>query len=175
MQPMESATLADARRNDLYRASCRDQGSGSTSGTPTPKNASTTRIDQVADSQDVPHELMTFVKACSVTEAAVLLGVARPTIYRLRNGYWPRDDRRLRQAWSRFKGREQRATAWFLRRVRGGAVQHAGQRFLARDLAGRDGELVALARASDGGLIGVALDAPSSRFALRPDTPAEAA
>lgn len=115
----------------------------------------------------LPLDLQAFVRACPVRESARLLGLSVGTIHRLLSGYWPRDPRRILAAWARFKGRDaRRATSWFLRRVRHGGVLHAGQRFGARELAGRDGELIAMARTADGGLVAVALDAPAGRFIL---------
>ena len=146
--------------NDLDGPRAHDQAHGGTTVASTPTNAP-------QSPNSAPPDLLQFLQACPVREAVRLLGLAVGTVYRLRGGYWPDDPRRILEAWLRFKGRDgRRSTSWFLRRVRVGHVVHAGQRFGSRELAGRDGELIAMARTPDGGLIAVALDAPTARFVL---------
>jgi hypothetical protein len=146
--------------NEMERPGVVDMESGNTCTTPRPGNALETVLSAPAD-------LLAFVRGRPVREAARQLGLALGTIDRLRTGYWPTDARRILAAWSRYKCRDAlRDTSWFLRRVRSGMVVHAGHRFGARDLAGRDGELIAVARTPGGELIAVALDAPAARFIL---------
>jgi hypothetical protein len=156
----ESGRLGNAAMNDLDGHCSAHLRAVDTTAASSPENAAEAVLS-------APVDLLAFVRACPVRESARVLGLSVGTIHRLLGGYWPRDPRRILMAWSRFKGRESlRATSWFLRRVRGGMVVHAGQCFGARDLAGRDGELIAVARTPDGALIAVALDAPAARFVL---------
>lgn len=152
--------LGNSPMNDLDGPSSACDGHGDTSAASHPSSA-------LEAAFSAPSDLLAFVRACPVRESARLLGLAVGTIHRLLSGYWPHDPRRIQEAWSRYKGREAvRSTSWFLRRVRAGQVVHAGQRFGGRELAGRDGELIAVARTPDGGLLAVALDAPPARFVL---------
>lgn len=161
MALQSSGRLINSPMNDLDGPCGAHQEPGNTTPASPPENAVQARFS-------LPLDLQAFVRACPVRESARLLGLSVGTIHRLLSGYWPRDPRRILAAWARFKGRDgqQRATSWFLRRVRSGVVVHARQRFGARDLAGRDGELIAVARMPDGGLVAVALDAPAARFML---------
>ena len=74
------------------------------------------------------------------------------------------------QAWSRYKGRRGIvASSWFIRRVRpGGTVRHAGQDYTAPGLAARTGQMLAVARSSDEGLIAQTLELPAERIPLVP-------
>lgn len=115
-----------------------------------------------------PSELLDFLGAQSVRDAAQALGLARGTVHRLSQGYWPSDPRKIVQAWSAYKGRTAVvASSWFLRRVRpGGMVRHAGLDYTAPRLAARTGQLLAVARANDGGLLAQTLELPSERLPL---------
>lgn len=117
-----------------------------------------------------PLELMDFLRAQSVRDAAQTLGLARGTVHRLVNGYWPSDSRKIMQAWSAYQGRTGVAgTSWFIRRVRaGGVVRHAGQDFTAHELAARTGRLLAVTRLKDGRLLAQTLELPSARMPLVP-------
>lgn len=153
--------LSNSPGNEMERPCGADRTLGDTCLAAHPAKAVAARFS-------LPQDLQAFLRACPIRESARLLGLSIGTIHRLLGGYWPRDPHRVLTAWGRFKERDgqQRATSWFLRRVRGGVVVHARQRFGARDLAGRDGELIAVARMPDGGLVAVALDAPAARFVL---------
>lgn len=115
-----------------------------------------------------PADLLDFVHAQSVRESANALRLSLGTIHRLVQGYWPADPRKILQAWSAYKGRAGRiASSWFLRRVRsGGIVCHAGKQWSGQRLATRVGELLAVARAEDGGLLAQTLELPPERLPL---------
>lgn len=117
-----------------------------------------------------PSELLDFLRSQSVREAAETLGLARGTVHRLLNGYWPADNRKIVQAWSAYRGRTAVVgSSWFLRRVRtGGVVCHAGQEHTAPKLAARTGQLLAVARSRDGGLVAQTLDLHPERMPLVP-------
>jgi hypothetical protein len=115
-----------------------------------------------------PPELLEFACAGSVRDAAHALGLSVGTVHQLRAGYWPEDPRRILRKWSEYKGRTGRiASSWFLRRVRaGGVVAHAGCDWGGVGLAQRVGELVAVARSPDGGLLAQTLELPAQRIPL---------
>ena len=117
-----------------------------------------------------PQDLLDFVRAQSVRDAAQDLGLSRGTVHELRKGYWPADPRKIMQAWNRYKGRRSIvASSWFIRRVRpGGAIRHAGHDYTAPRLAARTGQMLAVARASDGTLIAQTLELPAERLPLVP-------
>ena len=119
-----------------------------------------------------PPELLDFLCAQSVRETALALGLARGTVHRLVKGYWPNDPRKIVLAWSAYKGRAAVvASSWFLRRVRlGGVVRHAGGDFSAPRLAARTGQMLAVARDRDGGLVAQTLELPAERMPLIPTT-----
>lgn len=116
----------------------------------------------------VPADLRAFVLAQRPAEAARLLGVARGTVYRLRDGYWPADSRALVTAWAEYRGRAAALSSrWFLRRVLpGGQVRHGGAAYAAHHLLPRVGQLVAVARETGGGLLAQSLELPVGRFPL---------
>lgn len=114
-----------------------------------------------------PAELVDFVRAHPNREVAADLGLALGTVYRLKGGYWPSDSRKIMQAWGRYKGRSvERATSWFIRRVSASGVRHGGKLYQAPQLAGRSGELLAVARVADGGMLAQSLELPAERFVL---------
>ena len=117
-----------------------------------------------------PPDLLAFAQQTPVAQAAQDLGLARKTVYRLRQGYWPSDSRKILSAWAQFRGRTaQQASSWFLRRVHvGGVVRHAGREFTAHGLAARTGELLAVARTAGGGLLVQTLELPTERLPLAP-------
>ena len=114
-----------------------------------------------------PPDLVGFLESVSVGEACQALGLSRRTAHRVRHGYWPTDPRKIMSAWVAYKGRSvQRATSWFVRRVTADGLRHGGKLYQASQLAGRAGELLAVARAADGGLLAQALELPAERFTL---------
>lgn len=115
-----------------------------------------------------PDDLVTFVRALPVSEAVKVLRLGVGTVHRLRHGYWPRDPRKIIAAWEHYQAkRGVAASSWFLRRVRpGGFIRHAGRRYTAHLLATRTGEMLAVSRAADGGLIAQTLEIPAQRLAL---------
>ena len=117
-----------------------------------------------------PPDLLHFLRESPLGAATRALGMAHGTVHRLRHGYWPSDPRKIMQAWSRYKGRRSIvASSWFIRRVRpGGTVRHAGQDYTAPRLAARTGQMLAVARSSDGGLIAQTLELPAERIPLVP-------
>lgn len=154
--------LVDAPMNDLDRAPRAAMGVASTSARPAPENRS-------YGPQSAPPDLLEFVRAQPVREAANALRLSPGTVYRLIQGYWPSDPRKVVQAWSAHKARAGRiASSWFLRRIRsGGWVSHAGKCWTAPGLATRTGELLAVARAEDGALLAQTLDLPAERLKLQ--------
>jgi hypothetical protein len=114
--------------------------------------------------------LLAFVRSLPVSDAVRALGLAAGTISRLRHGYWPSDSRKIIKAWERYRAqRGVVASSWFMRRVRpGGVVCHAGRHYTALQLAARTGELLAVARAADGGLLAQTLNLPAERLLLAP-------
>lgn len=118
----------------------------------------------------MPPDLLNFVRAHSVRDAMAALGLAVGTVHRLRQGYWPSDPRKIVEAWSQYKAkRGMEVSSWFLRRVRAaGLVRHAGVDYTAPLLAARTGQLLAVARADDGGLLAQTLDMPAERLLLVP-------
>lgn len=115
-----------------------------------------------------PAEFVQFVHAGSVREAAGLLRLSPGLVYRLRQGYWPVDPRRILRAWADYKGRAGRIeSSWFLRRVRSdGCLLHAGRAWSGPGLAQRAGCLVAVARVGGGALLAQTLELPAQRIAL---------
>lgn len=120
--------------------------------------------------ESAPPELMDFLHAQSIRDAAETLGLARGTVHRLAKGYWPSDPRKIIQAWSAYQGRAAVVgSSWFLRRIRaGGVARHAGQDYTAPRLAARTGQLLAVARSSEGGLVAQTLELPAERMPLVP-------
>ena len=118
--------------------------------------------------QLVPSELVEFIRSGSVRDVVRALHLGIGTVHRLRTGYWPTDPRRLLNAWSAYKGRTgTTATRWVLRCVYPGGVVRQGRHvYTAQQLGMRVGELVAVARSVDGGLIVQPLELPLQRFAL---------
>ena len=117
-----------------------------------------------------PADLLNFVRAYAVRDAVAALGLAVGTVHRLRQGYWPADPRKIMEAWSQYKAkRGMEVSSWFLRRVRvGGLVRHAGADYSAPLLAARTGQMLAVARAADGGLLAQTLEMPAERLQLLP-------
>lgn len=158
--------LADTPMNDLEGAACGALGAMGTCASPGAAN-------RTYGPDSVPDDLLEFVRAQPVRDAANALRLSMGTIYRLAKGYWPADSRKIVQAWSEHKGRVGRiASSWFLRRIRaGGLVSHAGQQWTAPGLATRTGELLAMARAEDGTLLAQTLELPAQRLQLQqPET-----
>ncbi|MEG0920306.1 MAG: hypothetical protein RSD57_16175 [Comamonas sp.] len=117
--------------------------------------------------KSAPPQLLHFVREGSVSDAARELGLTRATVYRLRDGYWPGNPANILQAWARFKAGRGALDSWFLRRVRaGGVVRHAGQDFSAPGLPARTGQILAVARDTDGNLLAQTLELPAERIAL---------
>ncbi|CAB5646457.1 Uncharacterised protein [Comamonas aquatica] len=150
----------NASMNDLDGGACAAVAVGSTSASVTVKNAP-------AGLQSAPADLLAFIHGQSVSDACRALGVAKGTIHRLRHGYWPEDARYIEQAWSAYQARTGRiASNWFLRRVRDGLINHAGQSWTAPGLAIRSGQLLAVARGSNGSLLAQTLELPAERLHL---------
>ncbi len=150
----------NASMNDLDRGSSAATGLVSTSASVCPKNSS-------AGLQSAPTELLDFLRGQSNAQACRALGIAHGTVHRLRNGYWPEDDRRILQAWNDYKARTGRISSnWFLRRVRDGLISHAGQQWSAPGLSLRSGQLLAVARGTDGNLLAQTLELPAERLHL---------
>lgn len=152
---------ANASMNDLEGGTGAALGSVSTSASP---DASARSYGP----NSMPVDLLEFVRAQSVRDAANALRLSVGTVYRLVEGYWPRDPRKIIQAWNAHKARAGRITSsWFLRRVRaGGVVSHAKQQWTAPGLATRTGELLAVARADAGALLAQTLELPAERMQL---------
>ena len=157
-QSNNSKTMA---MNDLDRPASRANGAVSTCASPSGS-------DRSYGPDSMPADLLEFVRAQSVRDAANALRLSLGTVHRLVKGYWPADPRKILQAWTAHKGRAGRiASSWFLRRVRtGGMVSHAGQQWSAPGLATRTGQLLAVARADDGALLAQTLDLPAERLQL---------
>lgn len=117
-----------------------------------------------------PPDLLIFLRELPVREAASALGLSRGTVYNLREGYWPRDPRRILRAWAVYQGRRaNRSSGWFLRRVYpGGLVRHAGREWSARDLVVCTGQTVAVARGASAALLAQMLEPPHQRLELVP-------
>lgn len=114
-----------------------------------------------------PPDLLGFLDSVSIGEACQALGLSRRTAHRVRHGYWPADPRKIMQAWGEYKGRSvRRATSWFIRRVTDAGLRHGGRLYQAPQLAGRVGELLAVARVTDAGLLAHAIELPFERFIL---------
>lgn len=147
----------------LGRGYSRDLVLGATHAAPTSKKRATAP-------ESAPADLMAFVAALSEREGARALGLSRGSVGRLRQGYWPDDPRKLLTAWQRYKARQARAVGgWFLRKVYpGGLVRHAGHTYTATGLAAHTGQLLAVTRAADGGLLAQTLNLPAERIALAP-------
>ena len=147
--------------DEMGRGVRADRVLGGTSASQAGKNAST-------GLQSPPADLAAFVAAHSVREGAVALKLSRGSVGRLRQGYWPDDPRKVLQAWERYKAsRGVVASGWFLRKVyAGGQVRHAGHAYTATGLAARTGQLLAVSRAADGGLLAQTLDLPAERISL---------
>ena len=118
--------------------------------------------------QSAPSDLLEFLGGLSLRDAARSLGLSKGTVSRLREGYWPTDARKLLASWQRYKGRHSVvASGWFLRKVyAGGQVRHAGHAYTAAGLAARTGQLLAVSRSADGGLLAQTLDFPAERLSL---------
>lgn len=152
---------ADAAMNDLDAGCRRSDGMGGISA------ASGSDIASCGLLQP-PAELAEFVRNSSVRDAVQALQLAQGTVHRLRNGYWPSDARKILRAWEAYKGRTgATAKRWVLRCVYPGGVVRQGRHvYTAQQLGVRVGELVAVARSVDGGLIAQPLELPLERFAL---------
>ena len=152
--------------NKLDRAASLANGVSGTHASPVLKNRSKVL-------QSAPADLVHFVCETGASEVARELGLTRATVYRLRDGYWPADPGNILLAWGRYKaGRAVVDSSWFLRRVRdGGTVRHAGADFTAPCLPARVGQMVAVARGTDGSLLAQTLELPAERFTLM-QTPA---
>lgn len=158
----EPVSSANAERNDLPMGSSRVRRAVGASVPPGPKSAA-------KGAHSMPAELTDFVRSCTVSEVASALQVDRRTVQRLRNGYWPVDSRKLRAAWSAYKGRTGiTAKRWVLRCVYpGGLLRQGRHAYTAQQLGARVGELLAVARSVDGALIAQPLQPPMERFALQ--------
>ena len=151
---------------DLPAGFSADQGRGAT--TPAP------RLQKgPSGPQSAPADLLAFVRAHRVGEAARALGLSERTVTRLAAGYWPAKPRQVMHAWATYTGRTAApASRWFLRLVRsGGLVCHGGRTYTGHDLGVRVGQLVAVARAAEGGLLAQTLELPLTRLPLVVATP----
>lgn len=130
-------------------------------------SAATFGFEAASGPISAPADLLAFVKVRPVREAATCLNLSRGTVHNLQKGYWPADPRKIMQGWDAYKGRSvQRATSWFIRRVAPDGLRHGGKLYAAPQLAGRAGELLAVARAANGGLLAQSLELPAERFTL---------
>lgn len=159
-------TVAIGPVDDLDRGRSRRKGAGGISSCPSLSSG-------LYGPPSPPPELLDFLRAQSVRDAAEALGLARGTVHRLASGYWPSDPRKIVRAWNAYKGRAAVvSSSWFLRRVRlGGVVRHAGRDYTAPRLATRTGQLLAVARSLDGGLLAQTLELPVERLPLSPLEP----
>ena len=143
-------------------------------GATSPANAEAMPVEQGREETRLhpvfapPDDLVTFVRALPVSEAVKVLRLGTGTVHRLRHGYWPKDPRKIIAAWERYQAkRGVAASSWFLRRIRpGGFIRHAGRRYTAHLLVTRTGQMLAVSRAADGGLIAQTLEMPAQRLAL---------
>ena len=138
-----------------------ERAPGATSGRPSP-------LGRPSGPELPPADLLAYVRSTPQLEAARTLGLSKGTIHNLARGYWPADSRKLLAAWQRYKGRHSVvASGWFLRKVyAGGQVRHAGHAYTATGLAARTGQLLAVSRSADGGLLAQTLDLPAERLSL---------
>ena len=115
-----------------------------------------------------PTDLLAFAKYAPERQVAQALGTSQRQVRRIKEGYWPANDRALRAAWDAYKGRiSEQQSGWFLRRVhQGGQVCHAGSMWGAPCLAQRAGQTLAVARTARDGLLAQTLELPSERFVL---------
>ncbi len=152
---------ASATVGDLGRGVGADHCPVGTNAAPQPEKCAKGLISAPAD-------LMEFVAGLPGREAARVLGLSKGSVGRLRQGYWPDDPRKVLQAWERYKAsRGVVASGWFLRKVyAGGQVRHAGHAYTASGLAARTGQLLAVSRSADGGLLAQTLDLPAERLSL---------
>ena len=153
-----------ASGNDLHRGRFFFLWSGAAGDRP----SSPTRRSSALAEAAAPPDLLAWLRAQSVADAAQALGLSRRTVYRLQGGYWPADARKVAAAWATYRGRTGRVeSSWFLRRVRaGGVVPHAGRRWSGVGLQQHVGELVAVARMPDGALLAQTLGLPAERLQL---------
>jgi len=119
--------------------------------------------------KSAPPDLLGFLHERPVGEAAGALGLARGTVHNLRNGYWPRDPRKIISAWRVYQAKMGVVqSSWFMRRVyAGGVVRHARCEWTGAGLAGRTGQFLAVVRTRDGALLAQTLELPSERLLLR--------
>ena len=146
----------------LDRGASAERGATATCGSPAAKNRATGR-------KSAPPDLLAFVRAQSVSAAARELGLTRQTIYRLREGYWPRNSDTIMTAWRACQCElADRASRWVVRRVYlGGVVLHGGRSWTADGLAAREGQSLAVARAEGFSLLAQTLELPPERLLLR--------
>ncbi len=151
----------NAAGDDLDRGSRCFHGGGGALASGKPKKPACASLQS-------PPELIEFARSKSVRDVAKDLGVARSTVHRLRHGYWPNDTRKLVSAWQNYKGRVAvLISSWFLRRVQVDyAIKHGKHCYTADCLRLRAGELIAVAKAPDGGLVAQTLELPLMRFHL---------
>lgn len=154
---------ANKRVNQLERGCSPFVDAGGTCASPAP-------CKRLQGPEFAPADLLLFLRENPIGDVTRALGLAKGTVHRLRHGYWPADPRKIMQAWNRYKGRRSIvASSWFIRRVRpGGAIRHAGHDYTAPRLAARTGQMLAVARASDGTLIAQTLELPAERLPLVP-------
>jgi hypothetical protein len=154
---------AHASMGDFDPGTRAERARGATSGAAAaPKRAS--------GPDSAPADLLAYICTAPQLEAVRTLGLSKGTIHNLARGYWPSDSRKIMRAWQRYKGSHGVvASGWFLRKVyAGGLVRHAGQAYTATGLAARSGQLLAVSRAADGGLLAQTLDLPAQRVSLAP-------
>lgn len=148
---------------DDFDAHCsRDPGVSDTS-------AATEAFERTCGPVSAPPDLLEFLRMHPVRYTSKALGLSRGTVYNVAGGhYWPDDSRKIMDAWDQYKGRNlKRKTSWFIRRVSDSGVKHGGKLYQSPKLAGRYGELLAVARvADDGGLLAQSLELPAERFVL---------
>lgn len=153
---------ANAPLDAFDRGARADRGAVAISGRPAPENGA-------SGPKSAPADLLEFLAGGSVRDVADSLGLSRGTVHNLRNGYWPKDARKILTAWDDYKTRGAvRVKNWFLRRVyAGGVVVHARRMYTGRSLSWRVGQTVAMARMDTGGLIAQTLDVPHEHLILR--------
>lgn len=146
--------------NKRHTGTSRASGATNTVAAMQPKNAPQGLFTAPADLQG-------FVHAHTVAEVARALDMSRKTAWRLRQGNWPQDTRKVLRAWAAFTGLSAQQSGWFLRRVHaGGVVRHAGRQWAAPALAARTGQTLAAARVSADTLLVQTLHMPAERFTL---------
>ena len=84
----------NAAGNDLHRGRRADRAPGAADVRP----AARTCLNGPQSEAAAPPDLLAWLRAQSVADAAQALGLSRRTVYRLQGGYWPADARKVAAA-----------------------------------------------------------------------------